>query len=142
LAAGSTEAWETKADRRHYRRCHNAGLFAKPALIIINSLHRNVPAGLLQCERRCTGACTLTFSGFGGFNDGDGAETGIIRDWAATFTTLHGDHILHYGGDFRRIALTYISRHLSYTNGMLDNAAAAPIGGDTPQFCWVLRQGG
>ena len=86
----------------------------------------------------CTGACTGTYSGFGNFNSGDGAVTGIVHQFSGAFNSLRGSHDLHYGAEFR----LYRSFGLfggydvspgyqflpTYTNGPLDNAAAAPIG--------------
>ena len=49
---------------------------------------------------RCTGACTGTFSGFSNFNSGDGTLTGMVHDWAATLTSMHGNHTLRYGAEW------------------------------------------
>jgi hypothetical protein len=93
---------------------------------------------------RCTGACTGTFSGFGNFNTGDGTLTGINHDWAATVTSLRGNHSLHYGVD-ARLYRTFgfaggfdVAPQLyftpTYTNGPNDNSTVAPIGQEYASF--------
>jgi hypothetical protein len=100
---------------------------------------------------RCTGACTGTFSGFGNYNSGDGTLTGIIHDWAATVTRLHGKHTLRFGADVR-LYRTFgffggfdVSPQLAflptYTNGPLDNSAVAPIGQEYASFLLGIPSG-
>ena len=84
------------------------------------------------------------FSGFGNYNTGDGTLTGIVHDWAATLTRLHGKHTLRFGADVRLYRtfgfaggfdvspqLTFLP---TYTNGPLDNAAVAPLGQEYARF--------
>lgn len=93
---------------------------------------------------RCAGACTGTYSGFGNFNSGDGTLTGIIHDWAATVTTLRGNHSVKYGADARLYRgfgffggfdvspqLVYTP---AYTNGPNDNSTVAPLGQEYASF--------
>ena len=100
---------------------------------------------------RCTGSCTGTFSGFGNFNSGDGTLTGIVHDWAATSTTLRGNHTLHYGADIRLYRgfgfyggfdvspeLVYLP---TYTNGPFDNSAVAPLGQEYASFLLGIPSG-
>ena len=100
---------------------------------------------------RCTGSCTGTFSGFGNYNTGDGTLTGIVHDWAATLTRLHGKHTLRFGADVRLYRtfgfaggfdvspqLTFLP---TYTNGPLDNAAVAPLGQEYAAFLLGIPSG-
>jgi hypothetical protein len=100
---------------------------------------------------RCPGACSGTFNGFGGYNNGDGTLTGILHDWSATVSTLLGNHSLRYGGDYRLYRtfgffggfdvspqLTFLP---TYTNGPLDNATVAPLGQEYASFLLGIPSG-
>ncbi len=128
--------------------------FSQNLLALLNPATQTFPQVYLNTKAptsRCTGACTGTFSGFGGYNNGDGTETGIIHDWAATMTTLLGNHSLHYGVDARLYRtfgfaggfdvspeLTYLP---TYTNGPLDNSSVAPLGQEYASFLLGIPSG-
>ena len=121
--------------------------FSENLLSLLNPATETFPQVYLNTKAptgRCTGACTGTYSGFGNFNTGDGTLTGINHDWAATFTTLRGNHSLHYGVD-ARLYRTFgfaggfdVSPQLyftpQYTNGPNDNSAVAPLGQEYASF--------
>lgn len=98
------------------------------------NIHLNTKAS----TKTCTGACTGTFSGFGNFNNGDGTITGYIHQFAGSLNWTHGNHDLHFGGEFRLYrsfgnqAPFDVSPGYqflpTFTNGPLDNSAVAPIG--------------
>ena len=95
-----------------------------------------------------------SFSGFGGWESGDGSNTGMVHSLNGSFTSLLGSHNLHYGIDARLYrafqnrfpydispSLTFNSSNPTYTNGPLDNAAASPIGQDLAGFLLGIPQG-
>jgi hypothetical protein len=128
--------------------------FSKNLLSLLDPATQTFPQVYLNTKAptgRCTGACTGTFSGFGNYNSGDGTLTGIIHDWAATVTRLHGKHALRVGADVRLYRtfgffggfdvspqLTFLP---TYTNGPLDNAAVAPIGQEYASFLLGIPSG-
>ena len=128
--------------------------FSPSLLALLNPATQTFPQVYLNTKAptaRCTGACTGTFSGFGNYNSGDGTLTGIVHDWAATMTGLHGSHTLHYGADLRLYRafgffggfdvspqLTFLP---TYTNGPLDNAAVAPLGQEYASFLLGIPSG-
>ncbi len=128
--------------------------FSQNLLSLLNPATQTFPQVYLNTKAptgRCTGACTGTFSGFGNYNSGDGTLTGIIHDWAATVTKLHGKHTIRAGGDFRLYRsfgffggfdvspqLTFLP---TYTNGPLDNSAVAPIGQEYASFLLGIPSG-
>jgi len=100
---------------------------------------------------RCTGACTGTFSGFSNFNSGDGTLSGYIHDWAATATTIHGNHSLRYGVDLRLYrgfgffggfdVAPQLAFLPTYTNGPNDNSTVAPLGQEYASFLLGIPSG-
>ena len=71
--------------------------------------------------------------------------------WAAEFTSLRGPHSVRFGAEFRLYretdnSVTYATPRLdfssTYTNGPLDNAAAAPIGPGLASFLLGIPTGG
>jgi hypothetical protein len=128
--------------------------FSPGFLALLNPQTQTFPQVIFNTKtptNRCTGACTGTFNGFGGFNNGDGTLTGFIHDWNATMSTLLGNHSLRYGGDFRLYRsfgffggfdvspeLTFLP---TYTNGPLDNAAFAPLGQEYASFLLGIPSG-
>src|SRR5947209_6087581 len=115
--------------------------FSQNLLSLLNPESQTFPQVYLNTRaptNRCTGACTGTFSGFGNFNSGDGTLSGYIHDWAATATTIHGNHSLRYGVDLRLyrgfgfFGGFDVSPQLAflptYTNGPNDNSTVAPLG--------------
>jgi len=121
--------------------------FSQNLLSLLNPATQTFPQVYMNTKapsNRCTGACTGTFSGFGGFNNGDGTETGYIHDWAATLNMVKGNHTIQYGVDLRLYRtfgfaggfdvspqLTFLP---TYTNGPLDNSAVAPLGQEYASF--------
>ncbi|MBI1787353.1 MAG: TonB-dependent receptor, partial [Acidobacteria bacterium] len=91
------------------------------------------------------------YSGFGGWETGDGANTGLIHSFQTNWTTLKGDHSLRYGADFRLYrafavrlpfdvapALSFVS---TFTRGPLDTSAASPVGQELASFLLGLPEG-
>jgi hypothetical protein len=128
--------------------------FSKNLLSLLDPATQTFPQVYLNTKAptgRCTGSCTGTFSGFGNYNSGDGTLTGIVHDWAATLTKLHGKHTLRFGADVR-LYRTFgffggfdVSPQLAflptYTNGPLDNAAVAPLGQEYASFLLGIPSG-
>jgi hypothetical protein len=128
--------------------------FSQNLLSLLNPATETFPQVYMNTKAptsRCTGSCTGTFSGFGNFNSGDGTQTGIVHDWAATITTLRGNHTLHYGVD-ARLYRTFgfnggfdVSPQLTflptYTNGPLDNSPVAPLGQEYASFLLGIPSG-
>ena len=128
--------------------------FSNNLLSLLNPTTQTFPQVYLNTKaptNRCTGSCTGTFSGFGNYNSGDGALTGIVHDWAATVTRLHGKHTLRFGADVRLYRtfgfnggfdvspqLTFLP---TYTNGPLDSAAVAPLGQEYASFLLGIPSG-
>ena len=128
--------------------------FSPGFLALLNPATQTFPQVYLNTKaptNRCTGSCTGTFSGFGNFNSGDGTLTGIIHDWAGSFTTLRGNHSLRYGAEARLYRafgffggfdvapqLTFLP---TYTNGPQDNAAVAPLGQEYAAFLLGIPSG-
>jgi hypothetical protein len=128
--------------------------FSQGLLSLLNPQSQTFPQVIFNTKAptsRCPGACSGTFNGFGGFNNGDGTLTGILHDWSATVSTLLGNHSLRYGGDFRLYRtfgffggfdvspqLTFLP---TYTNGPLDNAAVAPLGQEYASFLLGIPSG-
>ncbi len=128
--------------------------FSNNLLSLLNPATQTFPQVYINTKApagRCAGACTGTYSGFGNFNSGDGTITGIVHDWAATMTTLLGNHTLHYGVDLRLYRgfgffggfdvspqLTFLP---TYTNGPFDNSAVASIGQDYASFLLAIPSG-
>ena len=115
--------------------------FSPSLLGLLNPKTETFPQIYLNTKptsNRCTGACTGTFSGFGNFNNGDGTITGMIHQFAGTFSTLKGTHDLHYGAEFRlyrsfgyNLGFDVSPQYQflpTYTNGPLDNSPFAKIG--------------
>ena len=128
--------------------------FSSNFLALLNPATATFPQVYLNTRAptaRCTGACTGTFSGFGNYNSGDGTLTGIVHDWAATMTTLRGNHTLHYGVDVRLYrAFGFfggfdVSPQLAflptYTNGPNDNSSVAPLGQEYAAFLLGIPAG-
>jgi hypothetical protein len=90
----------------------------------------------------------LTFAAFTGIGDGGGRQFPFdIFQWFESFTKVSGKHALKFGFDFRETRESQIDYGFSngtftfgtasgigWTNGPLDNAAAAPIGQDFAAF--------
>ena len=128
--------------------------FSRNLLALLNPATQTFPQVYLNTKapnNRCTGSCTGTFSGFGNYNSGDGTLAGIVHDWAATVTTLHGKHTLRFGADVR-LYRTFgfnggfdVSPQLTflpiYTNGPLDNAPVAPLGQEYASFLLGIPSG-
>jgi hypothetical protein len=128
--------------------------FSQNLLSLLNPSTQTFPQVFLNTKaptNRCTGSCTGTFSGFSNFNSGDGTLTGIVHDWAATLSTLRGNHTLRYGVD-ARLYRTFgfnggfdVSPQLTflptYTNGPLDNATVAPLGQEYASFLYGIPSG-
>jgi hypothetical protein len=78
------------------------------------------------------------YSGFGGWESGDGVTTSLTHSIGAHFTKLQGSHNLKFGSDFRvyqagghRFPLQTAPDLVfgnTYTRGPFDNSAAAPLG--------------
>lgn len=128
--------------------------FSKNLLSLLDPATETFPQVYLNTKAptsRCTGACTGTFSGFGGYNNGDGTLTGEIHDWAATMNTIRGNHTLHYSVDARlyRSFGFYggfdVSPQLAflptYTNGPNDNSTVAPLGQEYASFLLGIPSG-
>jgi len=111
----------------------------------------NVYLNTKPLTKPCTGSCTGTYSGFGNFQAGDGTITGMIHDFAATITTLHGNHSLHYGADLRLYRSFGFNGGYdvspgfqflpTYTNGPNDNSTVAPIGQEYAAFLLGIPAG-
>jgi hypothetical protein len=128
--------------------------FSQNLLSLLNPETQTFPQVYLNTRaptNRCTGACTGTFSGFGNFNSGDGTLTGYIHDWAATATTIHGNHSLRYGLDLRLyrgfgfFGGFDVSPQLAflptYANGPNDNSTVAPLGQEYASFLLGIPSG-
>ncbi len=74
------------------------------------------------------------------WESGDGTNTGMIHAWNGSITTLHGNHSLQYGGEFR-LYRNFEDRHPydvspgfnftgTYMNGPLETNAVASMGAD------------
>jgi len=58
--------------------------------------------GLVPREQATLPAVNLSgFTGFGQFDSGNGANTSMVHDINGGFTTLRGNHLFTYGGDYR-----------------------------------------
>ncbi len=111
----------------------------------------NVYLNTKALSKPCTGSCTGTFSGFGNFQAGDGTITGMIHDFAATLTTLHGTHNLRYGTDLRLYRSFGFNGGYdvspgfqflpTYTNGPNDNTPFAPLGQEYAAFLLGIPAG-
>ena len=128
--------------------------FSQNLLSLLNPATQTFPQVYLNTKAptsRCTGACTGTFSGFGNFNSGDGTLTGMVHDWAATLTTLHGNHTLRYGADIRLYrafgffggfdVAPQLAFLPTYTNGPNDNSTVAPLGQEYASFLLGIPSG-
>ncbi len=120
--------------------------FSPNLLSLLNPATETFPQVYMNTKaptNRCTGDCTGTFSGFGGFNSGDGYQTGLIHQIGATVTMVKSSHTLHYGTDLR------LYRSFGYSGGFdvapqltflptyttaSDTATAAPIGQEYASF--------
>ena len=120
-----------------------AGLGFSPKLTaLLNSKTDTFPNIYLNTKANdgngCAGACTGTYSGFGNFNNGDGAITGFIHQFAANLNSTRGSHDFHIGGEFRLYrsfgnnAPFDVSPGYqflpTYTSGPFDNSTSAPLG--------------
>lgn len=128
--------------------------FSQNLLSLVNPATQTFPQVSFNTKaptNRCPGACSGTFNGFGGFNNGDGTETGVVHDWSATMTSQRGNHTLNYGLD-ARLYRTFgfaggfdVSPQLAflptYTNGPLDNSPVAPIGQEYASFLFGIPAG-
>jgi len=128
--------------------------FSQNLLALLNPALETFPQVYMNTKaptNRCTGDCTGTFSGFGGFNSGDGYMTGLIHNLGATMTMVKSSHTLRYGLDTRLYRsfgfaggfdvspqLTFLP---TYTNGPLDNATVAPIGQEYASFLLGIPSG-
>jgi hypothetical protein len=92
-----------------------------------------------------------SFSGFGNWETGDGANTSLLHDWNATLTMLKGAHSIKYGGDFR-INRNFQNRYpydvspalsfgATYTQGISTGYSSA-IGQDLASFLFGVPTGG
>jgi hypothetical protein len=74
------------------------------------------------------------------FSGGDGSNTGLTHSFNGGFTLVHRQHNLKFGSNFRAYrsfgnrfpysTSPFFRVSSTYTRGMLDNAAAAPLGQD------------
>jgi hypothetical protein len=111
----------------------------------------NVYLNTKKGNAACKGTCTGTFSGFGEFDKGEGVNTGMIHNFAATLTTLRGKHNLRYGADWRayRAFVSPLRFDVApglqflptYTKGPRDNSAAAPLGQELAAFLLGIPEG-
>jgi hypothetical protein len=128
--------------------------FSSNLLSLLNPATQTFPQVYLNTKAptgRCTGSCTGTFSGFGNFNSGDGTLTGIIHDWAATLSRLHGKHTFRLGADLRLYrtfgffggfdVAPQFAFLPTYTNGPSDNSAVAPLGQEYASFLLGIPSG-
>jgi outer membrane receptor protein involved in Fe transport len=78
------------------------------------------------------------FTTLSNWSSGDGTNTSVYHDWVADVTKLRGQHSFRFGADLR-VMRTFGNRYqaaiapdfsfsTTYTQGPLDNAAAAPVG--------------
>jgi hypothetical protein len=115
--------------------------FSPNLLALLNPARQTFPNIYLNTKANngggCSGACTGTYSGFGNFNNGDGAITGFIHQFAGTLNTTRASHDLHIGGEFRLyrsfgnnapfdVSPGY--QFLATYTDASDTASAAPIG--------------
>lgn len=94
---------------------------------------------------------TSAYSGFGGWETGDGTNTGMIHNINGSLTSLFGSHSLHYGVDFR-LYRAFANRYPydispsfgftpAYARGPYITSAAAPIGQELAEFLLGIPEG-
>jgi hypothetical protein len=146
---------ENTPERRRSSGFDVASLGFSPQLLsLLNPATATFPNVYLNTKALtspCKGSCTGTFSGFGNFQDGDGATTGMIHNLAATMNWMRGNHNIRYGTDLRLYrsfgihggydvspGLQFLP---TYTNGPNDNSAAAAIGQEFASFLLGIPSG-
>ena len=148
----------TQADAPERRRSagfDNAKLGFSPSLLSLLDKNRqtfpNVYLGTNAITAPCSGSCTGTYSGFGAWESGDGANTAMIHSLTATLSSLKGSHNIRYGTDLRlyRAFQNRLGYDVApafqflptYTRGPLDNSPVAPIGQEYAAFLLGVPDG-